>query len=66
MVTKLKRGMTNVVKAIITNKDHQILRNKQLALKDFSCLLKKVLGPYQSETNNTYNLKNQIIFPVCS
>lgn len=41
MVTKLKRGMTNVVKAIITNKDHQILRNKQLALKDFSCLLKK-------------------------
>lgn len=63
MVTELKRGMTNVVKAIITSKDHQILRNMYLAPKDFSCLFKKVFGPYQSKTNNNHNLKNQIIFP---
>lgn len=44
MVTELKRGMTNVVKAIITNKDHQILRNKEFISKDVSCLLKRSLG----------------------
>lgn len=31
MVTELKRGMTNVIKAIITNKGYQILRTTQLA-----------------------------------
>lgn len=31
MVTDLRTEMTNVVKAIITDKDHQILRNKELA-----------------------------------
>lgn len=45
MVTDLKRGMTNIVKDIITNENHQIPRNKlvgslrQLALQDFSHLL---------------------------
>lgn len=31
MVTDLMTEMTNVVKAIITDNDHQILRSKELA-----------------------------------
>lgn len=55
MVTELKRGMTNVVKPIITNEDHQILRNKQLTQEDMR--FKKVLKPLLSETTNNHNLK---------
>lgn len=33
MVTDLRTEITNVVKAIITDKDHQILRSKELAAR---------------------------------